>query len=63
MEVILKETIDKLGSQGEIVRVADGYARNYLIPKNLALPATSGNLKKIEQIKIAALKKEATEKT
>lgn len=62
MEVILKETIDKLGSQGEIVRVADGYARNYLIPKNLALPATSENLKKIEQIKIAALKKEATEK-
>ncbi|MBZ5552390.1 MAG: 50S ribosomal protein L9 [Acidobacteriia bacterium] len=62
MEVILKETIEKLGTQGEVVKVANGYARNYLLPKNLALAATPGNLKKIEHIKVAALKKEATEK-
>ncbi|MBZ5537660.1 MAG: 50S ribosomal protein L9 [Acidobacteriia bacterium] len=62
MEVILKESIEKLGSQGEVVKVANGYARNYLLPKNLALAATPGNLKKVEHIKVAALKKEATEK-
>ncbi|MFI5173358.1 MAG: 50S ribosomal protein L9 [Terriglobia bacterium] len=62
MEVILKEAIEKLGAQGEVVKVADGYARNYLLPKKLALAASPTNLKKIEHIKIAGLKKEATEK-
>lgn len=62
MEVILKETIEKLGTQGEVVKVADGYARNFLLPKNLAVPATPNNLKMIEHIRLAALKKEATEK-
>ncbi len=62
MEVILKEAIEKLGSQGDIVKVADGYARNYLIPQKLAVIASPGNLKLVEQIKITALKKETTEK-
>jgi large subunit ribosomal protein L9 len=62
MEVILKETIEKLGAQGDVVKVANGYARNYLLPKKLALPATPANLKQVEQIKISALKKEATER-
>jgi large subunit ribosomal protein L9 len=62
MEVILKETIEKLGSQGDVVKVANGYARNYLLPKNLAIPATPDNMKRIGHIKLGALKKEATEK-
>lgn len=62
MEVILKQTIEKLGSQGDVVKVADGYARNYLLPQKLAIEATPGNMKMIEAIRIAALKKEATEK-
>jgi len=43
MEVILREHVDNLGKRGEIVKVADGYARNYLLPRKLALPATAGN--------------------
>ena len=43
MEVILREHVDNLGRRGEIVKVADGYARNYLLPRKLALPATEGN--------------------
>ena len=43
MEVILREHVDNLGKRGEIVKVADGYARNYLLPRKLALPATDGN--------------------
>jgi len=45
MEVVLRETIDNLGRAGQVVKVADGYARNYLLPKKLAYPATPGNLK------------------
>jgi ribosomal protein L9 len=45
MEIILRETIDNLGRAGEVVKVADGYARNYLLPRKLAYPATKGNLK------------------
>jgi len=48
MEIILRETIDSLGRAGEVVKVADGYARNYLLPRKLAYPATPGNLKVIE---------------
>lgn len=62
MEVILKETVDHLGAQGDILRVSDGYARNFLLPKKLAVPATPSNMKMVEHIKRAALKKEATEK-
>ncbi|MBF88880.1 MAG: 50S ribosomal protein L9 [Candidatus Marinimicrobia bacterium] len=52
MEVILKEKVDKLGDVGELVRVKDGYARNYLIPKGLVVKATPGNLKVIENLKL-----------
>ena len=43
MEVILRQHVDNLGRPGEIVKVADGYARNFLLPRKLALPATAGN--------------------
>jgi len=49
MEVILREHVDNVGRRGEIVRVADGYARNYLLPRKLALLATPGNKKQIER--------------
>src|SRR5205807_7688173 len=49
MEVILREHVDNLGRRGEIVKVADGYARNYLLPRRLALLATEGNKKQIER--------------
>src|SRR6201984_968160 len=49
MEVILREHVDNLGRRGEIVKVADGYARNYLLPRKMALLATEGNKKVIER--------------
>jgi large subunit ribosomal protein L9 len=49
MEVILREHVDNLGRRGEVVKVADGYARNYLLPRKLALLATAGNKKQIER--------------
>jgi large subunit ribosomal protein L9 len=49
MEVILREHVDNLGRRGEVVKVADGYARNYLLPRRLALLATEGNKKQIER--------------
>jgi len=49
MEVILRDHVDNVGRRGEIVKVADGYARNYLLPRKLALPVTKGNLKHIER--------------
>src|SRR5256885_651314 len=49
MEVILREHVDNLGKRGELVKVADGYARNYLLPRKLALLATDGNRKQIER--------------
>ncbi|HVC21232.1 MAG TPA: 50S ribosomal protein L9 [Vicinamibacterales bacterium] len=49
MEVILREHVDNLGQRGQVVKVADGYARNYLLPRKLALPATDGNKKRIER--------------
>jgi large subunit ribosomal protein L9 len=49
MEVILREHVDNLGRRGEIVKVAAGYARNYLLPRKLALPATAGNKKHVER--------------
>jgi large subunit ribosomal protein L9 len=51
MEVILREHVDNLGRRGEVVKVADGYARNYLLPRKLALLATSGNKKHVEREK------------
>lgn len=50
MKVILKEDVEKLGKVGEVVRVADGYARNYLLPRQLATVATKGTLKAVEHI-------------
>ncbi len=49
MEVILREHVEHLGRRGEIVKVASGYARNYLLPRKLALPATDGNRKHVER--------------
>src|SRR2546421_7341680 len=61
--VLLREDIDSLGARGEIVRVRAGYARNYLLPRKLAVEATAGNVKEIERERSALLKKEATERT
>jgi large subunit ribosomal protein L9 len=63
MELILREDVAKLGLRGQIVKVADGYARNFLLPKRLAVPATEANKKIVEQERQAALRREAKEKT
>jgi large subunit ribosomal protein L9 len=62
MEVILREHVDNLGRRGEIVKVADGYARNYLLPRKLALLATDGNKKQIERERVVFEAKEAEER-
>lgn len=62
MEVILKEDINKLGHRGDVVKVADGYGRNYLLPQKLAIEATVANKAVIEQMKGSALRKSAREK-
>lgn len=49
MEVVLREHVDNLGQRGDIVKVADGYARNYLLPRKLALPATAANKRIVER--------------
>ena len=59
MEVILREDIDNLGSRGQVVKVAPGYARNFLLPKRLAVAATEANKKIVEQERQAHLRKEA----
>lgn len=59
MEVILREDIEKLGARGQVVNVSPGYARNYLLPKKLAVPATEANKKIIEQERQAHLRREA----
>jgi large subunit ribosomal protein L9 len=61
MEVILREHVDNLGRRGEVVKVADGYARNYLLPRKLALLATEGNKKQIERERAKFEAKEAEE--
>jgi large subunit ribosomal protein L9 len=62
MEIILLQDVEKLGSRGQIVKVADGYGRNYLLPKKLAVAATPQNRKWIEQQRVKFLKLEAKEK-
>ena len=62
MEVILRDHVDNLGKRGEIVKVADGYARNYLLPRKLALPATDGNRKHVERERKIMESREAEEK-
>src|SRR5213592_789909 len=62
MEVILRDHVENVGRRGEVVKVADGYARNYLLPRKLALPATPGNLKQIAREGVTLDAKEAEEK-
>jgi len=62
MEVILKEDVANLGHRGDVVKVADGYGRNFLLPRKLALQATLANKVVIEQMKSAAARRFATEK-
>lgn len=59
MDIILREDIDKLGQRGDMVKVADGYARNFLLPRNLAVAATESNKKIVEQQRQAHLRKDA----
>jgi len=63
MEVILKEDVEKLGHRGDIVKVAEGYGRNFLLPRKLAIRANQGNKAVIEQMKAVAVRKSAKEKT
>jgi len=62
LKIILKETIENLGRAGNIVDVKDGFARNYLIPKKLAVKATEGNIKHIEVIKKKGVESEAKDR-
>jgi large subunit ribosomal protein L9 len=62
MEVILKEDVANLGHRGDVVKVADGYGRNFLLPRKLALQATLANKAVIEQMKAAAARRSASEK-
>jgi large subunit ribosomal protein L9 len=61
MEVILREDVEKLGARGQLVKVAPGYARNFLLPKRLAVAATEANKKIVEQERQAALRRDAKE--
>jgi large subunit ribosomal protein L9 len=62
MEVILRQHVDKLGNRGEIVKVADGYARNFLLPRKLALPVTEGNKRHVERERKLMDQKESEER-
>ncbi len=62
MEVILKEDVDHLGQRGDVVKVADGFGRNYLLPRKLAMQATAANKAVIEQMKQSAVRRSAREK-
>jgi large subunit ribosomal protein L9 len=63
MEVILKEDVTKLGSRGDVVKVAEGYGRNFLLPRKLAIEANAGNKAVIVQMKAASVRRSAKEKT
>ncbi len=62
MQIILQEDVEKLGTRGQVVEVADGFARNYLLPRKLAIAASAGNLKRLEKIRATLAKRTATEK-
>ena len=62
MEVILKEDVPKLGHRGDVIKVAEGYGRNYLLPRKLAIEATQANKAVIEQMKQSAVRRSAVEK-
>ena len=61
MQIILQEDVEKLGHRGDVVTVKPGYARNFLLPKRIAIEATPGNMKALERIRAALAKKTATE--
>lgn len=61
MQIILQEDIEKLGHRGDVVTVKPGYARNFLLPRKLAIEATAGNMKVLERIRTALAKKTATQ--
>ena len=63
MEVILKEDVNKLGQRGDVVKVADGYGRNFLLPQKLAMEATAANKVVIDQMKQSAVRRSAKEKS
>jgi large subunit ribosomal protein L9 len=63
VKVLLKSEVENLGSGGEVVKVRAGYARNFLLPRGLALPATEGNLSKVEELKKAAAERAKAEKS
>ncbi len=62
MQIILQEDVEKLGTRGQVVEVAEGYARNFLLPRKLALEASAGNLKRLEKMRAVFAKREATER-
>jgi large subunit ribosomal protein L9 len=62
MQIILQEDVEKLGNRGEVVEVAEGYARNYLLPRKLGVAADAGNLKRLERIRGSLAKRTATER-
>ena len=62
MEVILKEDVPKLGSRGDVVKVAEGYGRNYLLPRKLAIEATKANRTVIDQMKQASVRRNQRDK-
>jgi large subunit ribosomal protein L9 len=62
MQIILQEDVEKLGTRGQVVEVAEGYARNFLLPRKLGLAATPENLKRLEKMRATFAKREATEK-
>jgi large subunit ribosomal protein L9 len=62
MQIILQEDVEKLGTRGEVVTVKEGYARNFLLPRKLALEASPGNLKRLEKIRTTLAKRTATER-
>jgi large subunit ribosomal protein L9 len=63
MEVILREDVERLGSRGDVVKVAAGYARNFLLPKRMAVAATEANRKIVEQERQSHLRKEAKQES
>jgi len=63
MEVILKEDVAKLGSRGDVIKVAEGYGRNFLLPRKLAIEASAGNKKVIDQMRAAVVRRSAKERT
>jgi large subunit ribosomal protein L9 len=63
MEIILREDVEKVGSRGQVVKVAAGFARNFLLPRRLAVPATEANKKIVEQERQAALRREAKDRS